>query len=319
MNKLYRAAVKRGPFLQLENFSSTLEVLIKFCLAMAIFYIETDGGKLAVEVEGEGRLIVCSPAMGDTREAYAPLAAQLVAAGYRVARFDLRGHGDSTASFKRYGDEATADDYLTVIKELGGGPAILAGASMSAAAGVIAAGRQPDQVAGLVLLGPFLRNGGGNLMRWIMRIALWWPWGPYIWHSYAATLWPGLGDKARERAATTTALLTRPGRWEAFQATVAGANHDVVTPWLGKVQVPALVVIGTADPDWADPLAEAKWVASNFTNVETITVPGAGHAPMFEKPDVVAPGLLRFLEAIKSDGEGNSTAASTGTGASTAL
>jgi pimeloyl-ACP methyl ester carboxylesterase len=283
---------------------------------MAITYVEIDGGKLAVEVEGEGPLIVCSPGMGDTRDAYAPLAAQLVAAGYRVARVDLRGHGDSTANFKHYGDEPTADNYLAVIKALGGGSAVLSGASMSAAAGVIAAGRQPDQVAGLVLLGPFLRNGGGKMMRWILLMALWRPWGPYIWRSYATKLWPGLGDKARERAASSTALLTRPGRWGVFHATVAGANHDVVAPWLGRVQAPALVVIGDADPDWADPLAEAKWVASNFTNAETITVSGAGHAPMFEKPDVIAPGLLRFLGKIKFNKKGDSTAATTAAGSS---
>jgi len=284
---------------------------------MAITYIEVDGGKLAVEVEGKGPLIVCSPGLGDTRDAYAALAARLVAAGYRVACVDLRGHGDSTANFKRYGDEPTSEDYLTVIKELGGGPAVLVGASMSAGASVIAAGRQPDQVAGLVLLAPFLRNGGSNLMFWILRIALWWPWGPYIWRSYATTLWPGLGNKARERAASSTKLLTRPGRWGAFHATVVGANHDVaVAPWLGRTQAPALVVIGDADPDWTDPLVEAKWVASNFTDAETITVPGVGHAPMFEKPDAVAPGLLRFLERIKFNKTGDLTAATADVGSS---
>jgi pimeloyl-ACP methyl ester carboxylesterase len=267
---------------------------------MAIAYVETNGGTLAVEVEGEGPLIVCSPGMGDTRDAYAPLATQLVAAGYRVARVDLRGHGDSTTTFKRYGDEATADDYLSVIKALGGGPAILAGASMSAAAAVIAAGKEPDQVAGIVLLASFLRNGGPKIMLWILKVMLLWPWGPYIWKSYSATLWPGLGDKAKERAASSTALLIRPGRWRAFQATVAGANHDVVAPWLGGVvKAPALVVIGDKDPDWSDPLKEAVWVASNFKDAETVVVPGAGHAPMFESPDVVGPGVLQFLEKIK--------------------
>lgn len=145
---------------------------------MAITNIEIDGGRLAMEVEGEGPLIICQPAMGDTRDSFAPLATQLVAAGYRVARIDLRGHGDSTATFARYGDEPAADDYLTVIKTLGGGPAVLIGSSMSAGASVIAAGREPDLVAGLVLCAPFLRNGGPKIMLTILRIALWQPWGP---------------------------------------------------------------------------------------------------------------------------------------------
>lgn len=269
---------------------------------MTTSFIATDGGKLAVDVEGDGPLVICSPAMGDTRDAFVPLAAHLVARGYRVARIDLRGHGDSTAHFNRYGDEAIAEDLLTVIEALGGGPAVLAGASLSAGAAVIAAGRHPDQVAGLVLLGPFLRNGMGEMMRWIFKVALVRPWGPSIWRSQAAKLWPGLGDKASERAASTIASLTRPGRWAAFQATVSGADHRVVEPWIGRVQAPVLVVMGDADPDWKDPLGEAKWAASNFTDVETLTVPGAGHAPMFERPEIVGPALFQFLERIRMGG-----------------
>lgn len=281
---------------------------------MAITYIETDGGKLAVEIEGEGPLIICSPAMGDTRDGFAPLAASLAAAGYRVARVDLRGHGDSTADFARYGDEAIADDYLTLIKELGGGaPVVLAGSSLSAGAAVIAAGREPENIAGLVLLAPFLRAGGGKLLMMVMRVMIMWPWGPFLWRMYSNSLWPGLGDKAAQRATSTVALLTRPGRWGAFQATVVGADHNTfVTPWLGKVkELPALVVIGEADPDWSDPGAEAKWVASNFDDSEVVSVPGAGHAPMFEKPDVVTPKVIQFLEKIKFGKKGSSGAAAT--------
>jgi len=268
---------------------------------MTISYIDVAGGKLAVEVQGDGPLIVCSPGMGDTRDAFAPLAAHLVASGYRVARIDLRGHGDSSARFDRYGDEATAEDFLSVIEVLGGGSAVLAGASLSAAAAVIAAGCRPDQVAGLVLLGPYLRNGVGTMMRRILHVALARPWGPSIWRAQAAKLWPGLGDKASERAAITTASLTRPGRWAAFHATTA-TDHSVVAPWIGRVQAPVLVVMGDADPDWKDPLGEAQWVASNFTGAETIAVPGAGHAPMFERPEIVGPAVLQFLDRVRRSG-----------------
>ena len=268
---------------------------------MSISHIDTDGGTLAVEAEGLGPLVICSPGVGDTRDAFAPLAEYLVARGFRVATVDLRGHGDSTAHFGRYGDEATADDFLTVIEALGGGPAVLAGASLSAAAAVIAAGRRPEQVAGLVLLGPFLRNGTGKAMRLLIQAALARPWGPFIWRPQAAKLWPGLGETAGERAVIKTASLLRPGRWAAFRATI-GTDHAVVAPWIGRVHTPVLVVMGDADPDWRDPLAEAAWVASNFTSSETVEVHGAGHAPMLERPEIVNPAVSRFLERIRTDG-----------------
>ena len=269
---------------------------------MSISYVNAAGGKLAVEVEGEGPLIICSPALGDTRDAFASLAAYLVGRGYRVARVDLRGHGDSTARFDGYGDGATAEDFLTLIEALGGGPAVLAGASLSAAAAVIAAGRRPDQVAGLILLAPFLRNSVGEVMRSTLQVAFVRPWGPFLWRLYAAKLWRGLGDKARERAASTTALLQRPGRWPAFRATLAGADHRVAEPWIGRVRAPVLVVMGDVDPDWNEPLKEAEWVASNFSNAKTIAVHGAGHAPMFERPEIVNPAVDKFLQTIGERG-----------------
>jgi len=41
-------------------------------------------------------------------------------AGYRVARTDLRGHGDSDSTFTSYGDEDTAADVVALTDGLGG-------------------------------------------------------------------------------------------------------------------------------------------------------------------------------------------------------
>jgi pimeloyl-ACP methyl ester carboxylesterase len=256
-------------------------------------YLYREGLRIAAEVKGSGPLVVCSPAMGDTRDAYRPLSDTLVERGFRVVMLDLRGHGDSDVGFDRYGDEATAEDLLAAIDEFGGGAAYLVGASMSAAAAVIAAGRRPDAVAGLVLLAPFLRNGAGPAVRLGMRVMLSRPWGPAVWRYYATSLWPGLGDDARSRAAETTRLLTRRGRWPAFTATTR-TDHVVVEPWISRVAAPSLVVMGEADPDWKDPSAEARWVAGQLGS-EMLMVPGVGHAPMLEDPAVVTPRIIEFL------------------------
>ena len=272
---------------------------------MVLTHIETDGGTLAVEIEGEGPLILCSPGMGELRSSYAPLAEHLVASGFCVARMDARGHGDSSAVFNRYGDEPTAEDFLTVVRKLDKGRAVLAGTSFSAGSATIAAGKSPELVAGIVLLAPFVRNPAGimgMIAPYMMKIMFMKPWGPFMWNMYAKTLYPGLGDKAGERAATSTASLTRPGRWEAFQKTVAGLDHSVVGPWIPQVQAPVLIVMGASDPDWTDPIKEAEWIASNFKVVENVTVPGAGHAPMLESPELVGGKVLAFVERLRTTG-----------------
>jgi hypothetical protein len=55
---------------------------------MVLQYFDIEKGKLAVDIEGDGPLIICAPAMGDLRNAYAPLASKLVANGYTVATMD---------------------------------------------------------------------------------------------------------------------------------------------------------------------------------------------------------------------------------------
>ena len=256
-------------------------------------------------------LVVCSPAMGDVRDVYNPLAQALCAAGFRVVTVDLRGHGDSSAAFGSYGDEATAGDLIALIEELDAGPALLVGASMSGASAVIAAGRRPDLVSGLVLICPFLRGSGSRgrdaLMRAGMGLALLRPWGPALWRRYSASLWPGLAG-AEARAARLTALLRRPGRWRAFRATTR-ADHRVVKPWFETLACPALVVMGEEDPDWKDPAAEAAWVAAavgrSAEPAPILMVPGAGHAPMLEHSGAVGPRIVDFARSASAPADDN--------------
>ena len=247
--------------------------------------------------------------MGDVQDVYAPLAQSLSEAGFRVVTADLRGHGDSSATFTAYGDEATASDLIALIEALDAGSAVVVGASMSGAAAVIAAGRRPDLVCGLVLVCPFLRGPQSRVKTLVQRtmlgIALMRPWGPAVWNSYSARLWPGLPD-ARQRATSLVDLLRRPGRWRAFWATTR-TDHRVVTPWLDKVDCPALVVMGQKDPDWKDPMAEASWVARAVGDGvgEVMMVPDAGHAPMLECSDVVGPRVVDFARRIVAGNAGS--------------
>src|SRR5690606_26612885 len=115
-------------------------------------------GRLAYTVEGSGPLVVAAPGMGDLRATSDDVVPHLVAAGYRVAVMDLRGHGDSDTTFSTHGDEATASDYVALVEHLASGPAVLLGSSMAASAAVVAAAERPDLVRGLVLLDGFLRE-----------------------------------------------------------------------------------------------------------------------------------------------------------------
>jgi pimeloyl-ACP methyl ester carboxylesterase len=264
-------------------------------------HLQRPDGRLGYSVRGEGPLIVTSPGMGDVRESFRPSSAPIAAAGYRVADADLRGHGDSDATFASYGDVDTASDLIALVEELGG-PAILVGNSMSAGAAVLAAAERPELVRGLVLVGPFVRNPPANpAVTALFRILLARPWGRAVWRS---VLLPSLYKGRRpadfpQYLARVSAALRGPGRSAAFSRTTH-TTHAPAEARLAEVRCPVLVVMGELDPDFRDPRAEADWIASRL-DATVVMIPEAGHYPQAQRPDLVVPAVLDFARRVSSD------------------
>jgi pimeloyl-ACP methyl ester carboxylesterase len=66
---------------------------------------------------------------------------------------------------------------------------------------------------------------------------------------------------------------------------------------LGEVRAPTLVVMGTKDPDFDDPAAEAGTIARLVGGGDVAMIDGAGHYPHAEMPAATAPAILAFLAA----------------------
>jgi pimeloyl-ACP methyl ester carboxylesterase len=258
-------------------------------------YLDRPDGRIAYEVVGNGPLVVCAPGMGDVRAVYRFVVPALAAAGFRVATMDLRGHGDSDTSFSSYDDVAVGEDLLALVAELGG-PAVLIGNSMSAGGAAWAAAEDPAAVAGLVLIGPFVRQVPINpALILAMRVALTRPWGRAVWSAYYSSLYKSRRpDDLAEHRTRIRASLARPGGWKAFLATTR-TDHAPVEARLPEVTAPTLVVMGSDDPDFPDPRAEAELVAERLGG-ETLMIEGAGHYPQAESPEVVGPAIGAFLQ-----------------------
>jgi pimeloyl-ACP methyl ester carboxylesterase len=254
-------------------------------------------GRIAYDMAGTGPLVVCVPGMGELRSSYRRTVPALVAAGCTVVTMDLRGHGDSDATFSRYDDVAAGGDVVALLEHLGA-PAVLVGNSMGAGAAAWAAAERPDLVTGLVLLGAFVRNPPtGALTALAFRAAMAGPWAPRVWSAYLPSLYPGRRpEDFAEHRAEIAASLRRPGHDRAFRRTTR-TSHAPVEARLAEVRAPALVVMGERDPDFADPAAEARWIADRLHG-EVVLVPGAGHYPQVEDPDVVNPALVGFVRRV---------------------
>ncbi|MFI1581525.1 alpha/beta fold hydrolase [Embleya sp. NPDC020630] len=271
-------------------------------------FLEIESGRLAYDVRGEGRLVVLSPGMGNNRSSFRELADILLSAGYRVACVDLRGHGESTLGWSSYTRTDTANDLLALIRELGGGPAVIVGHSFSGGSATIAAARAPELVDAIVEIAPFTRaqkvdfRALGSNARYRKGMILLMGAGMFrnvgVWKRYLHHAYPGTkpADFAAQIAALDTEL-RRPGRM-AVVAKMGMAPPTDAGAELGNIQCPALVLEGTLDPDWSDPAAEGQAIVDAMPKglARLQLVEGAGHYAHAQFPDRVADAIRSFLE-----------------------
>ena len=258
---------------------------------------KTAEGTLAYDEAGSGPLALLVPGMGDVRGEYRYLAPQLAAGGWRAVSVDVRGHGETSTGWADYSVAGVGADLLALIRGLNAGPAVVVGTSMGAGAAVWAAAEAPDLVRALVLVGPFVSGAPGRLGRLVSSLMFARPWGPALWLAYYATLYPS--QKPADFSAYRAALqrnLAEPGRLEALRQMLL-ASKLASEQRLDKVRAPALVLMGSRDPDFKSPEAQARWVAESVHGRYEM-VAGAGHYPHAELPLVAGPRILAFLASL---------------------
>lgn len=274
-------------------------------------YLKTTGGTLAYDVTGTGPLIVLAPGIGNQRTAYRHLAPLLVAAGYRVASMDIRGHGESSTGWISHdGSEAItrtdiAGDLLDLIRHLGG-PAVIVGHSISGGAATIAAATDSGLVSAVIEVNPFTKVQRmdlgamltvGRYRRGSTALA-----GTMIfkslrkWQRYLDVAYPIKPADYAEDMAAMAEKLSEPGRMAEFMKTLKSTPADADAQ-LPNVKCPALIIMGDADPDFADPRAEGEAVVAKMpAGVGRLAmVEGSGHYTHVESADRVAALITEFL------------------------
>ncbi len=259
-------------------------------------FLDLPDGRLAYDDSGAGPLIIATPAMLDLRSELRFLMPLLVDAGFRVVTMDQRGMGETSGEWPEYGSEPLAHDLMALIRHLAAGPAIIYGTSNGAAAGVYVAAEAPELVGGLVLAAPFVRDGKTSWIQTrltsIMKIPLV---TLPIYMSYYPKWEPKRPRPADfdEHVAKLRANLSEASRRNVIKAYLFQQTHREAEARLDKVHVPSLVIMGTADVDWPDPEAEAKWIVSRLGS-ELLLLDGAGHHPHVEYPREVAAAVTAF-------------------------
>jgi 3-oxoadipate enol-lactonase len=175
---------------------------------------------------------------------------------FRVVAPDLRGHGRGIRSRRRFTLEDCADDLAVLIEELGCGPVVVVGYSMGGLVAQLLWRRHPELVAGLVLCSTtrmFLPGRGRQ--RYLVGASMSYTAGTVRFSRMASRLYNPLGlrpvNPLRQRRPESmrrwvAAELRRHDVRQLLEAAQATCRFDS-RPWIGEVDVPATVVVTTAD------------------------------------------------------------------------
>jgi 3-oxoadipate enol-lactonase len=233
--------------------------------------------------------------LGVTHRLWDATAAALVAAGLRVLRYDVRGHGGSATPPGPYTVEEMAGDARALLDALGIGDVHFVGMSMGGLVAMAFALAEPARVRSLVLCDTTACYGPGVTPMWEDRIR--------VAESRGMTaelvertmaIWFSPEFRAREPdvvAGVTAALAVTDPR--GYVASIRAIGWVDLRPRLGAIRAPTLVVVGEKDP--GTPPAMAREIHERIAGSRLLVLPGAMHASPVERGAEFNRALLDFL------------------------
>jgi len=262
-------------------------------------HITTNGIDVNYDFAGpeDAPVVTLSHSLATDFTMWQPQAVALRDAGYRVLRYDTRGHGGTTVPPGPYSLELLAEDVHTLLHDLGIERTHFVGISMGGMIGQTLALRHPEFLLSLVLCDTAASMPAES--------------GP-IWDERIAT--------ARADGMEAHVLGTS-GRW--FTPAFAATRADVIEPvremiratpvegyvgcceaikrldLLGRIaaiSAPTLVMVGADDPGTTP--AAARAIQERISGAELVIIESASHLSNLEQPEVFNRALLGFLERI---------------------
>lgn len=245
----------------------------------------------------EGAPVVClTHSLASDSGMWAEQMPPLLAAGYRVLRLDMRGHGGSDTVDGPYTMEQLGGDVAAALSALGLERVHLIGLSIGGMIGQAVAIKHTSHVASLMLCDTLPGTPEGGQAAWAPRIEA---------VRNANSVAP-LADPTMDRWFTPAFQAARPARWKEIHATVAATpangylgcaaailSFDFKAD-LPSISVPTLVVCG--DGDEGTPPAANRLIADRVQNGRYEEIANARHFPNVERTDAFNALMMDWLK-----------------------
>jgi pimeloyl-ACP methyl ester carboxylesterase len=235
--------------------------------------VEVEDRLVRYRIAGEGPPLLLIHGLSGSTRWWAPVLPAL-AERRCVHLVDLPGFGRNRRG-QRFALAGAHRQLAAVLRGLGLDAVDVAGHSMGAAVAARLAVEEPDLVRRLALIAPAGLPAGRSLLRHT---------GPLL--------------RALQLAGPRFAPVLMTDALRAGPRTVVRAGLEVLAadlgPELHRVAAPTLLLFGERDPMVPSAMARA-WCAA-MPAARSVVLDGAGHVPMFDRPDGLSRELMRFLD-----------------------
>jgi pimeloyl-ACP methyl ester carboxylesterase len=252
--------------------------------------VRTGQASIDTRVDGNGPAVLVIPSYGrDAGPDFDPLAAALVAAGYRVLRPEPRGVARSSGPLNGVTFADMARDIASVIDNVADGPAVILGHAFGNFVARATAVHHPDRVAAVILAAASGKTVDPQINSAPMRA----------------------GDLTLPEATRMAALRLAffapghdPSPWltgwypETLAMQVDCVQHADIARYWGAGNAPVFEIIAACDPfhhrdEWGD-------LRSRYGDrVTTTVIDDASHALFPEQPDAVSTAVIDYLRTVE--------------------
>jgi 3-oxoadipate enol-lactonase len=247
---------------------------------------------ISYDVDGprEAPALLLINSIGTTRELWARQLAAFTA-GYRVIRYDARGHGQSSVPHGDYTIDQLGSDALAILDATGVDAAHICGISLGGLTAQWLGVHAPDRVTSLVLANTAARIG--TVASWAERIALVRQKGMTAAADLAMPRWfsPAFHERDPETVHGFRAMVQGCPA-EGYLGCCAALRDADLTDAIGSIARPTLTVASTADS--ATPPEGLAFIADRIRGAQMVTF-DSGHLSNVECAEEFTAAVLDFL------------------------
>lgn len=270
--------------------------------------------RLACDEQGTGVPVLLVHAGVTDRRSWRPLI-EALGAGVRCVSYDARGYGET--AYEPEDGWSPIEDAVAVLDAHGIDRAIVVGASTGGKTAVDLALAHPDRVAALVLIGAAVSSAPpvGDLPAEIAALdaagdAAYDAGDLELLNAIDAHVWLD-GPLATEgRVGGTVRELFLEMNRQALHAPDPGAQATVEPAWdrLGRIEVPALVLIG--ELDLPQMRRNATHLAAALPDARLVELPDVAHLPHLEGDPATLDAIAEFVRSFSGAAFGPGSVAS---------